>query len=103
MLPLGLSITNSIKACFYRREARIYHRLKFVVGENILPVVLNPFTHEFANVLWIDALQYAVLDHLEWRRRTDSVQSLLAGSWEARRSVPQGVHYIGADETRTKN
>jgi hypothetical protein len=60
-LPQGLSASNSIKARLYRSEARINERLEFVVREDIRPIVLYPFSNEFADVSWVNALRHTVL------------------------------------------
>ena len=67
-LARRLATSDSIKSRFYPCESRIDERLKFVVGENIRPIVLDAFSHEFADVSWINALRHTVLQYPEGLR-----------------------------------
>src|SRR6476646_7561124 len=63
-----LTSAYPVEPLFDSREASLDHGLKFAVGENVGPVVLDALPHQFAHIGWIDAARHALLYHLEWFR-----------------------------------
>src|SRR5208282_3348774 len=60
-----ISSANPVEPLFDRGEPRVDHGFELGVGENVRPVVFDPFTHELADIGWIDAVRDALLNVFE--------------------------------------